>query len=99
MDVHQLSFDEISDKFSSNGPFELKLILTPSEENLELSTRSLYLTDSNRRSFAEILSTFSPDVKQICLRNWIKQNGCLKGIAGLVKKAWLILKLLCIRFF
>ncbi|KAM7537030.1 hypothetical protein Aperf_G00000067063 [Anoplocephala perfoliata] len=89
VDIHQLSFDEINDKFSSNGPSELKLILTPSEEDLELSTRSLFLSDSNRISFEEILNTYGPDSNRISLRDWIKQSGCLKGVSDLLKKVYL----------
>lgn len=85
VDIKQLSPEEVNEKFTSNGPNELKLILTPSEECLELSTRSVYLLDSHIGSLQD-LSTNNSNSNRICLRDWIKENGCFRGISVLMKK-------------
>ncbi|KAM3171852.1 hypothetical protein ACTXT7_015770 [Hymenolepis weldensis] len=88
VDIKQLSPEEVNEKFTSNGPNELKLILTPSEECLELSTRSIYLFDSHLGSLQDLLSTNNSNSNRICLRGWIKENGCFGGLSVLIKKIY-----------
>nr|CDS31290.2 myosin xviiia [Hymenolepis microstoma] len=88
VDIKQLSSEKVKEKFTSDGPNELKLILIPSEGCLELSTRSIYLDDQHLGSLQDFLTINNSNSSHICLRSYIKENGCLKGVSASMKKMY-----------
>ncbi|VDN99107.1 unnamed protein product [Rodentolepis nana] len=88
VDVKQLSSEDVKEKFASGGPNELKLILIPSEGCLELSTRSIYLNDCHLDSLQNFPTVNNSNSSCICLRGYIKEKGCLRGINVSIKKMY-----------
>ena len=98
VDFQQLSIDEMNRKLSSEGPSELKLVLLPSEDSMEWSSRSVYLNyseistlrnklanfpDFHRIHYEDLIKNQVDDCDHICIRSWIKTNGNFSGIGGL----------------